>query len=358
MATVQQIWECLEAADNLARERPPKSRETVDLALSLLGEVVEPPQDLTAFAAQINGTAYRANGDHAAAEACYTRAEALYREGLANYQDFNLRRRLYLGRADLQRRWSLLCMERLNWSRGIKMLELAKERFILAGQRHEVGRVYLAWGQLLWQRGKAGDHAAAVELLSRAVEMIDPDQREGAFRSAEHNLTCALALSEEVSPESLEHAFEHLQRGRLSRASRRPSRDHLSRQRFGRAEASLPDATRRYLQGRILLRLWQHEDARRFLESARDHFLELGNDPRNVFAVTLDLAECYLWTFVHPWQKVAKLLADTFDRCPPSELTPETQAALELFESALQRRDLASARKQLDATRRRFLAGS
>ncbi len=105
------------------------------------------------------------------------------------------------------------------------------------------------------------------------------------------------------------------------------------------------------------MRLFQHEEARPFLETSRAHLMILGSYPRDVFAVSLDLAECYLWVFRRPWRRVAALLAETFALCPVTELFPESRAALELFEGALEARSVEAARRHLASARQRLVAG-
>ncbi len=357
MATVREVWDRLERVRDLVSENPIEGRKAADAALAMLAEVEDPPTDLLAFAAQIDGTAWRANANYDAAQRCYIRAETIYRQALSISRDFALQRRLILGQAELRRRWSFLCIELQEWERGLEMLALAERRFTLADQPHEVGRVYLARGQLLWERDQPGDKDQALELLSLAVEFIDPGKSQGAFQAAEHNLTSALTLHHDPAPKSLERAFEALQRGRLSQSTKRRSSCQAPRQRFGHSELSIPDAKRRYLQGKILLRLRRAKEARPFLDTARTHLMALGDYSRDVFAVTLDLAECYLLVFQQPWRRVADLLAQTFARCPMSDVGPEAKAALDLFRVALEAQRLPSARKHLDLARRRYVAG-
>ncbi|MCP4660254.1 MAG: hypothetical protein GY856_33050 [bacterium] len=337
--------------DDLVTENPPEGRAAADAALALLAELHAAPPDLLAFGAQIDGSAWRANGNYLAAQRCYTRAEGIYCQALATCRDFVVQRRMILGQAELRRRCSFLCVELQEWERGLEMLALAERRFTLADQPHEVARVYLARGQLVWERNQSGDQDQALELLSLAVEMIDPRKSMGAFNAAEHNLTTVLTLHPDPAPKSLERAFEALQRGRLSPSAKRGSSSQGPRQRFGHSQFSIPDAKRRYLQGKILLRLRQPDTARTFLDTARTDLMALGDYPRDVFAVTLDLAECYLLVFKLPWRRVADLLTQTFERCPVSDVAPETKAALELLQTALEARSLPSARKHLDLAR-------
>jgi len=357
MATVREVWDRLKPIDDLVTENPPEGRAVADAALALLAELHDAPPDVLAFGAQIDGSAWRANGNYLAAQQCYKRAEGIYCQALATCRDFVVQRRLILGQAELRRRWSFLCVELQEWERGLEMLALAERRFTLADQPHEVGRVYLARGQLVWERNQSGDQDQALELLSLAVQMIAPRKSEGAFQAAEHNLTSVLTLHTHPAPESLARSFEALQRGRLSPSAKRRHTCHGPRQRFGHYQFSIPDAKRRYLQGKILLRLRQPNQARPFLDTARTDLMALGDYPRDVFAVTLDLAECYLLVFKRPWRRVAFLLAQTFTRCPVSDVAPETKAALDLFQVALKARSLRSARKHLELARHRFVAG-
>ncbi len=357
MATVREVWDRLKPIDDLVTENPHEGRAAADAALALLAELHDAPPDLLAFGAQIDGSAWRANGNYLAAQRCYTRAENIFRQAFATSLDFALQRRLLLGQADLRRRWSFLCLGLQEWERGLEMLALAERRFTLADQRHEVGRVYLARGHLVWERNHSGDQDQAMELLSLAVEMIDPRKNKGAFQAAEHNLTTVLTLHPDPAPKSLERAFETLQRSRLSPSAKRRNTCHGPRQRFGHSQFSIPDANRRYLQGKILLRLHRPDEARPFLDTARTDLMALGAYPRDLFAVTLDLAECYLLVFKQPWRRVAVLLAQTFKRCPVSDIGPETKAALDLFQVALEARSLPTARKPLDLTRHRFVSG-
>jgi hypothetical protein len=182
--------------------------------------------------------------------------------------------------------------------------------------------------------------------------MIEREKREAAFNAARQNLTCALTLSDDVAPESLMWAFQTLQRSRLVAPGSK-----AGRQRLGHVQLTVPDATRRYLQGKLLLRLGKPGEARPFLESARIHLMALGSHPRDVFAVTLDLAESYLLALRHPWRKVTGLLAGTLALCPVEDIGPEAQAALDLFQAALESRDLDSATQQVASARRRYFLG-
>ncbi len=354
MATVREVWDRLEFVRALVSENPIEGRKAADAALALLAEVEDPPPDLLAFAAQIDGTAWRANGKYAGAVRCYTRAASIYRDALNAFQDLALRRRLILGRADLWRRWSFLCMELQEWDRGLEMLDSAEKRFLVAGQQHEVGRVYLARGHLLWERNELGDQDQALVLLCRAVELIDPRKSEGAFRAATHNCTEALTLHPNPASESLRRGFDALRRGRLSQSAKRRSSCNRARQRFGHAERTVPDAKRRFLQGKILLHLHRAAEAQPFLETARIDLMLLGNYPRDVFAVTLELAECYLAQFRRPWKRVGDLLAETFALCPSGAIGPEVQDALDLLQAALETRNLPVARNHLVMARRRY----
>jgi hypothetical protein len=161
-------------------------------------------------------------------------------------------------------------------------------------------------------------------------------------------------LHSDASPESLERAFRALQRSRLSKTSKRPCESFRNRQRFGRRELTIPDAKRRYLQGKIQLRLMQHDEARLFLETARIDLMALGNHHRDVFAITLDLAECYLGLFRRPWRRIANLLSETFELCPVSDLNPEAEAAVELLQTALAAENVAKVEKQLAAAREKM----
>ncbi len=357
MATVREVRDRLKSIDDLVTENPSEGRAAADAALALLAELHDAPPDLLAFGAQIDGTASRANAKYDAARRCYTHAEKIYRQALSSSRNFALQRRLILGQAELRRRLSFLCLELQEWERGLEMLSVAERRFTLADQPHEVGRVYLARGHLLWERNQSGDQDQALELLSLAVEVIDQRRSMRAFHAAEHNLTTVLTLHPDPAPKSLERAFESLQRGRLSPSAKRGNSSHGPRQRFGHAQFSIPDANRRYLQGKILLRLHRSNEARPFLDTARTHLMALGDYPRDLFASTLDLADCYLLVFKRPWQRVAGLLEQTFKRCPMSGLGPETKAALDRFQVALEARNLPSAREHLDQARLRFVCG-
>jgi len=356
MATGSEVWEQLKRVRDLVAENPLEGRKFADAALAQLAEIDDPPPDLLGFAAQIHGTAWRATGDYLAAQRCYTRAEGIYSNALAKTQDFALQRRLILGEADLWRRWSFLYLEIQDWERGLEMLSLAERRFTLADQRHDVGRVYLARGQLLWERDQPGDQDQALEFLSLAVELIDPRKSEGAFHAAQHNLSWALNLHPAPAPRSLERAFQALQRGRLSPSAKRRKPCHHPRQLFGHSYITVPDAKQRYLQGKILLRLGRAIEARPFLVTARTHLMALGGYARDVFAVTLDLVECYLLVYQRPWRRVADLLTQTIARCPLSDIGPEAESALDLLQVALKARNIPSATRHLDVARCRLVA--
>lgn len=354
MSTREKLWERLKAVEYLIWEDPVAGNQELHATLSQIAKIRNPPLALWAFAEKIRGTAWRANGDFEQAEQCYLRAEGIYRKAFLSCEMLAQRRALLLDEADLYRRQAFLHLEQRDWTGCRRMLDAAEVRFTLAGERHEVGHVLLARGQLFWERAAAGEQDRALELLSRALELIDPAKSKMIFESAEHNLASALALHPNPSPDSLERAFRALQRSRLSNASKRPSERFRRRQRFGRRELTIPDAKRRYLQGKIQLRLNQHDEARLFLETARTDLMLLSNHPRDVFSVTLDLAECYLGHFRRPWRQITDLLAQTFALCPVTDLNPEAETALELLQTALAAQNFTKVEKQLAAVREKI----
>jgi len=357
MREIEEVKRSLDTLRDLAGLNPSEALKLLPSTLAAAREADPGSPALMAFAAQVEGTVWRANAEFRRAEEAYSRAEEVYREALARCENLRAGHELILGRADLWRRWSFLCIEQRRWQRGLEMLDAAEEALIAARRRHDLGRVHLARGQLLAERNEPGDGDRAIELLAQSVEMIDPNKSEPAFDTAQHNLEWALATHASPSAESLEKAFRALQRSRLSRAAKRPSAADRGRQLFGHRQRTIPDAKRRYLQGKVLMRLRQHDEARPFLETARIDLMLLGNYPRDVVPATVDLVECYLWALRRPWTKVSRLLTETLSSCKVDDWYPEVIRAVQLLEKAIAAKSFEKARRQVALLRRGFAVG-
>jgi tetratricopeptide (TPR) repeat protein len=263
----------LDAWDAKAFEDPQLNRRLADRGRAMVRALGDPPE-LLAPALGIQGSSWRAVGN-------LRRAETLYREAgkllsaliLSSDRDHGQRRRAVLDQGHLDRRWAYLRMEQRRFPEALDKITSAEVVFLAANDVFHVGVSQLARGVIHIERGAA---EAAIPCLSRALTCIDSHSHGEAAYAASYNLHLALADTC-PDPERLEETLRQVTEGRLSRTSRRPSRHgSMRRQLMGHRRRALPDAKARGLQGRILVMLAQHDDARRLLETAREDLISLG----------------------------------------------------------------------------------
>jgi tetratricopeptide (TPR) repeat protein len=262
------VHTCREFLDrwNMISFRDPQAgRRHADRGLEMVRQLGSPPE-LLARGLTILGSSYRATGDLPRADHAYAAALRIY-HGL----DVSDRRGIALDEADLHRRRAILRMEEHRYAEGLDAADRAITIYKAGQDRHELGRSYSAKGLLEYKMG----YRASIGTISHALTLMDASRNPDAHDAASHNLQLALA---DFKPEAatLERSLEQLHAARVSRRSLRPSRRQgHRRQLMARRRRTLADAKTRYLQGRILVMLGRHDEARPLLETAHEDLLAL-----------------------------------------------------------------------------------
>lgn len=332
----------LDQWDSLAFAHPREGYRHAQRGLERVRQLGNPPA-LQARALTIHGSACRSVGDLAAAERSYARAQGIYDQLGGD------RRELALDEADLWRRVSYLRTQQQRFAEALELGNRAIRVYSAAGEKHELGRALVA--KALVERHQ--NDPATIATLGRALAHLDATRNPNAHFGAVYNLVFALCHFQ-APPEVLETALAYLTESRLSKESRRPSRSSKhTRQRLGRARATVPDAMTRLLQGRIYILLEQHEEARPLLESARLDLHALGM-PFDAAAAALELAECYLRMHEPPrWGRIEKLAQEALALFSAVPDAAEVIGAWRLFQSAIRARSCEKARHQLQTARQR-----
>ena len=150
-----------------------------------------------------------------------------------------------------------------------KLLDKAVAIFLQNGQRHLAGRSLVNLSTILHF---AGDPEGGIPILSRAIELIDPEQEPRLLLCAKHNLIDDLAAG-----------------GRFLEAQRLYSEARSLYRNF-------PDAwtqnRRKWIKGKIVRGLGQADQAESLFLAARDGFLQEGI-PYDTALVSLELATLY-----------------------------------------------------------------
>lgn len=344
MSVEREYRQFLDLWDAIAFESPEAGRRHADQGLELVRQLCNPPPALLARAFAICGSSFRAVSELARAEECFQEARKLY-ENIAI-----LLRQDNLDKADLYRRMVFLRLEQRCFDEALELAHHAATILSVAGASHELGRVYAAKGLAQLKLGDPG----AIDTLCLALGKLDAGQNPNAYHAACHNLLMALGELR-PKPELLEAALAQLCKARLTKRSRRPARRQAHRLRLtGYRRKTMPDAKARFLQGRILNLLGQHEEARKLLESAREDLITLGM-PLAVAEVSIELAECYLWfSESRRWPRIERLAREALELLRPVPDAPEVVAACQLLLHVAAARPARGARQELERCRARL----
>jgi len=307
------------------------------------------PPDLRARALANRGNCHRIEGNLSGAENLYEEAVGLFRSLILDPDlDHTQKRQVALDQADLDRRWAYLLRDQRRFPEALEKATASEIVFLAANDLYNVGRARLARGAIYVESGHPEE---AIPHLGSALTCFEPNQHENAAYVAAHNLQIALADTE-PDPERLEETLRQVTEGRLSRASRRPSRQgSVSRQLMGHRRRTLPDAKARGLQGRILAMLGQHDDGARLLESSREDLIHVGAY-LDAAVVDVELGGCYLWYGSTPrWDRLEELAQEALGLLAPFPNMPEALAALKLWHVAVAARSLKETRKLVERCR-------
>lgn len=334
----------LDLWDTIAFESPEAGHKHVEQGCQLIRRLPDPPPALLARAHTIRGSSFRAIGDLGRAEECFSDARKLY-IGLLGY-----RREDILDEADLYRRIAYLRMEQQRFGDALEFVHRAATIRAAAEAEHELGRALAAKGTI---QATMND-PKAIGTLCLALGKLDPEQNANAYDSTCHNLLAALCQFR-PEPELLEAAMKELCRARLDDRSLCPGRRKAHQLRpAGRRRRTMPDARARFLQGRILVLLGQHEEARKLLETAREDFIALGM-PLDAAAISIELAECYLWfSDSRRWPRIERLARESLELLRPVPDAPEVVAACQLLMQVAVVRPAHNARQALEKCRARL----
>lgn len=327
-------WGRIAAAD------PLEGRQHAAWGLKLVAALDYPP-DLYARALTIHGSSCRLLGDLVAADSSYTQALRIY-ETLGGTD-----RDLVLDEADLNRRLAYLRMQQRRPEEALRCAGWAIRIFSAAGERHALGKALSALGGVQLEMGSP----KAIATLGRALHALDLSRSHNAVLTVLYNLAYAFTIFEDPDPKQLTSVLSCLTQARLcARSRRRPAE---TRYLAGFRRKTPADALIRFLQGRILVLLGQHEEARRLLETARED-LTLLEMPFDVAAASLELAECYLWLADHErWPRIETLCREVLTLLASVPQAAEAIAAYQLLERATAGRSLRALRKQLVGARQK-----
>lgn len=335
--------ECRTLIDNwgqIAFADPEGGKRHADRCLELVASLGYPP-DLYARALTIHASSCRLLGDLSAADLSYSRALRIY-ETL-----WGADRSLVLDEADLHRRLAYLRMQQQRPDEALHHARFAVQIFTVAAMRHELGQALaaLGWVQLEMKSSRAP------ATLSHALAYLDDTNSVNDRLAVLYNLAYAFTLFEEPDPKQLTSMLSCVTQARLCARSRR--RPAGTRYLAGFRRKTPADALMRFLQGRILVLLGQHEEARRLLETARED-LTLLEMPFDVAAASLELAECYLWLADHErWPRIETLCREVLTLLASVPQAAEAIAAYQLLERATAGRSLRALRKQLVGARQK-----
>ncbi len=174
----------LRKSRDLGIDDPERARKAADLAvqvaeqldLDLYGAPIV--QDVRAMAWAYLSESSRVQADVQLAESSMDKAERLLEEGsgdpLARAELLTLKASLagYCGRFD----------------EAIRILNRASSIYRRLDERHLLGRTLLKKGTLIGNSGGAGQHATALRLIRRSIDLIDPPREPRLIVCATHNL--------------------------------------------------------------------------------------------------------------------------------------------------------------------------
>lgn len=180
----------IEASHDQGFKDPARALELADLAIevsqSLPKEILgaDPLAQLESRAWAQSANAHRILGDFDGAERCFATAEELLAEtsGVGIFDEA----RLYDLKASLRR-------EQHRWTESLELHDRVIGIYQSLGQRHLLGRAYAQKAVVIFD---LADFAAAISLLRRALELLDPKEEPRMFLAARHNLIWSLCESD------------------------------------------------------------------------------------------------------------------------------------------------------------------
>jgi len=317
----------LETWGDVAFDDPPAGTRYAKRALASSEDLGRPPE--------IYATALTISAVDSMMTGHLERAESFYLEALEVFEAIprEPRHPILILQAHHLRNFAYLRAKQLRYSDAFVLVDKAELIYACVGDDHGFGRALLARGTIHLLQ----DDPAAVFSLSAALRYLDTEGSKH-YLPAVHNLILALTYFSELDPPILESSLQFLIEARLSLRSWR--RDPKTRYLGGRRRRVPGDAYLRYLQGRILVLLGAHDQARPLLESAREDFVHLGM-VRDAAAAALELAECALWlSGKHRWNRVLKLCSEVLAALRAEPNSTDAVAAYQLLELAARERSL------------------
>jgi len=300
------------------------------------------PPEIYAVALTITAANSSVSGD-------FDRSERTYLEGLAAFDSIprEPRNPILIAEADHLRNFAYLRAKQHRYEDAFGLVDQADLIYAVWGDDHGFGRSLLARGTILLMK----DDPAAVFSLSAALRYLDTERWRQCL-PAVFNLINALTRFTEFDPSTLEAALNLLVEARLSLRSSR--REPATRYLRGRRRRTPPDAFLRYLQGRILVLLGEHDLARSLLESAREDFLHLKMFREAAFT-GLEIAECDLWlSGKHRWNRILTLCTQVLAMLRSEPDCADAVAAYRLLELAARERSLNGLKSAVAQSRELF----
>ncbi|MCP3960497.1 MAG: hypothetical protein GY719_21845, partial [bacterium] len=294
------------------------------------------------------GGAYRATGQHAAADPEYRRAQRLAdSEALSP-----------VARAELGLRIAVLRARTDRFSEALDLVDIAETAYRQAGDRRRLAEAHAMRGYVL---NEAERYSAAIPCHGKALTLALELQRTKAADPAD---VAALAQVVEAARANMAwavthapslHAVSETRRGVYGVATEALSYiDAAYRELRGRRN-SLTRHLLQWTEGRIHLRMRRPERAEKRFHVARCGFVRL-EVPWETALVSLDLAALY--RAGERWGELEDLAADTFGRFRELAADFEAIAALSLWVDAVEARRgvkaaIAAAREKLEARKAR-----
>jgi tetratricopeptide (TPR) repeat protein len=199
-------------------------------------------EDMRARALGSIGNARRILMDLSASEDAFAEAFLRLRKGTADIRE----------RAEVfYHQVSLLRIQK-RFEESLRLCERAIAIFERTGEKHQAGKILV---KAALTHSEAGNDRAALPVLGRAFDLIDPLYEPRAALSALHNLTNLLTTT-----------------GRLAKAQKVFAQARPLYQRFGTPRLNNMQI---WLQGRIASGLGRYEDAEALMIKARDGFLSV-----------------------------------------------------------------------------------
>jgi tetratricopeptide (TPR) repeat protein len=166
-------------------DQPDEAIRLAEIGVALAGRLVESRSgdashhDLQARAWAVLGNARRVGSDHAGAEQAFGRARAALELGSGDP----------LEEANVEHHHGMLHHDRRRFAGAARCFDRAARLYRSVGDSHLVGK---ALADKACTLGESGDSERMIDLLRRAVPMLDPQRDARLVYVAQHNLTWAL----------------------------------------------------------------------------------------------------------------------------------------------------------------------